>query len=321
MALWSTDDDALGKPKFLNDADKAITVAVDPQEAAANKLTAGWVQILKYTDAQGKQRRKTVPLIACGTISFDGDSTSIDDDLSSNSGFNTSYPIPGSGEWLTAEYVLDPIVYNQFDSNVNETYYFQSTPPSEIPGRTVGLLRSKYDGNFCENAMDTVSSYDLSFFNTRQGQALATIQDTSGGWGQQMDGDVLGESQFSVEWKGYIRLNNDQVINDPSSQMNGYGGDDWQFFVESDDTCAVWIGSDATTQTLSAETAIVSGSNSLERSQPIRLDSGWYPIRIWFSEFSGGCKFQLYALSSHGDKWQLGDNNIDLAYSAPRNGY
>ena len=71
MSLWSTTE----KPKHLTDAEKAITVGVDAAEAAANNLTAGWVQIQEYTDAQGNARRKSVTLVAMGSIPTDGDTS------------------------------------------------------------------------------------------------------------------------------------------------------------------------------------------------------------------------------------------------------
>ena len=76
MSLWSTTD----KPKYLSQADAAITIGVDPAEAAANNLLAGWTRIKEYTDAQGNPRRKSETLVAMGTIPTDGN-VAITDDL------------------------------------------------------------------------------------------------------------------------------------------------------------------------------------------------------------------------------------------------
>lgn len=81
MSLWSTTE----KPKHLTDAEKASVVGVDAAEAAANNLTAGWVQIQEYTDAQGNARRKSVTLVAMGSIPTDGN-TAITDDLGGGGG-------------------------------------------------------------------------------------------------------------------------------------------------------------------------------------------------------------------------------------------
>ncbi len=88
MSLWSTTE----KPKHLTEAEKATVAGIDPAEAAANHLTAGWVQIQEYTDAQGNARRKSVTLVAMGTIPSDGN-TSIDGETSSGGAFGaTLYP-------------------------------------------------------------------------------------------------------------------------------------------------------------------------------------------------------------------------------------
>jgi len=81
MSLWSTTE----KPKHLTDAEKALVVGVDAAEAAVNNLTAGWVQIQEYTDAQGNARRKSVTLVAMGSIPTDGN-TSISDELGGGGG-------------------------------------------------------------------------------------------------------------------------------------------------------------------------------------------------------------------------------------------
>lgn len=77
MSLWAMTDDAAGKPKYLNTADKAATVGVDATEAsvAANKAkgitTPGWTKYTTYTDAQGNTRHKAESLVAAGSMSGD----------------------------------------------------------------------------------------------------------------------------------------------------------------------------------------------------------------------------------------------------------
>ena len=77
MALWNTTDEAGSKPKFLSEADKAVTVGVDIGEAAANRAkglrTPGWNKHTTYTDSQGNTRYKTECLVAGKSMTLDAE--------------------------------------------------------------------------------------------------------------------------------------------------------------------------------------------------------------------------------------------------------
>lgn len=72
MSLFTMNDEEAGKPKYLSDADKALTFGVDRAEAAnpTNRAkgikTPGWNKIVSYTDAQGKLRNKVEVLVVAG---------------------------------------------------------------------------------------------------------------------------------------------------------------------------------------------------------------------------------------------------------------
>jgi hypothetical protein len=74
MSLWSNTDAADSKPKYLSDAEKALTAGVSVEEAgvAANKAKGvqhpGWVRNVTYTDANGNVRNKTETLVAMGSM-------------------------------------------------------------------------------------------------------------------------------------------------------------------------------------------------------------------------------------------------------------
>lgn len=77
MSLWTTTDNAGGKPQYLNASEKTATVGVSVAEAqlannrAAGIKTPGWNTTLTYTDSDGNTRNKTEVLVA-----FGGDITS-----------------------------------------------------------------------------------------------------------------------------------------------------------------------------------------------------------------------------------------------------
>jgi len=217
---------------------------------------------------------------------------------------DTSYPTPGSGTYRGASLALDGIFYADIAVPTAATGAVDS-----VQNSASGLWRSKYDGNFCPYSSNTVGSYDLTYFNGKT--PLASLADTYISWGVQQDGPNQGQHNFSMEWLGYINL---------TSQ-------NWNFYVESDDTCAVWIG-DAAVSGFSAENCLVSSSNkslptnaasSRSNNTLIFDNSKWYPIRIWFSEFGGNCKFQLYALGADGTKLQ--GNAINTQFNNTTKGF
>jgi hypothetical protein len=77
MSLWTKTDDANGKPKYLNTADKAATAGISVAEAQiqGNKdkgvAHAGWVKNSTYTDSSGRTRNKTEVLVAMSSITGD----------------------------------------------------------------------------------------------------------------------------------------------------------------------------------------------------------------------------------------------------------
>lgn len=307
MSLWKKTDTSDGKPKYLSDTDKSQTIGIDvvettDSEAASRGLKSpGWVKYRTYTDGQGNTRHKSEILVAMRTFNADSNST-LSDDLGL---INTDYPIPGSGTYRTAAVALSGVSYADIGTPATLTGGITT-----VDNSIAGLYRSKYDGNFTIDALDTVSQYDLNWFTGKT--PLKSIADEFLSWGAQDDGPGLGESLFSIEWKGYIKL--------PTTQK-------WNFYVESDDTCAVWLGDEAITG-FSAANCLVSSSNkglpgnasTSRSSKSLTMDNTkYYPIRIWFSEFTGGCKFQIYALGENGSK--LNGDDIVLAYNDTTKGF
>ena len=220
---------------------------------------------------------------------------------------NGDYPVPGSGTWKTAATALTGITYAAIG-----TPYNPGGNVATVSNTAAGLLRKKYDGNFTSSSNALPATWTYNFFDTAT--FIKEIADDYVSWGQQTDGSGLGESLFSVEWKGYVQV--------PTTQ-------NYNFYAESDDHIAMWIGSAATgtpadnTRLLgsnnksmpgNAATAGVYGANS------VTLTAGqWYPVRIWFSEHTGGCKAQVYAQGADGTK--LNGEDLTWAYNTATGGY
>lgn len=218
---------------------------------------------------------------------------------------NLDYPIPGSGDYRSGATALSGITY----ANIG-TPYAPTGDITTVTNSVGGLYRSKYDGNFCAAPLNTVGAYDLNWFVGKT--PMKSVADTSLSWGDQSDGDNAGENHFSIEWKGYINV--------PTTQ-------NYNMYIESDDTTAVWIGSSAVSG-FNAGNCIVSSSNkglpgqasSSRSANSMTLDSTkWYPIRIWFSEFGGGCKCQIYLQGADGTT--LNGAALNLAYNSATGGF
>jgi hypothetical protein len=222
---------------------------------------------------------------------------------------NGDYPVPGSGDtpYKLGATGLAGITY----ANVG-TPYNPGGNIATVSNSASGLWRTKYDGNFTAASNSAPATWTYNFFSTAT--AIKSIADTYVSWGQQTDGAGLGEHNFSMEWKGYIQV--------PTTQ-------NYNFYAESDDHIAMWIGTAATgtpanaTRLLGsnnknmpsdAATAGVRGTNS------VTLTAGqWYPVRVWFSEHTGGCKAQIYAQGANGAKFS--GSELTLAYNTATSGY
>lgn len=229
-----------------------------------------------------------------------GTNTDLDDkDDFEGDEINGDYPVPGSGGYRSAAVALNGITY----ANKGTPY----APGSEVDtvwNAQTGLRRAKYDGNFSATSSSAPSTWNYSFFDTAD--FIKGIDDTYVSWGQQVDGPGRGESLFSIEWRGYVQV--------PTTQ-------NYNFYAESDDHIAMWIG-DAATGAPADNTRLLGSSNKVLpgdantagvcNANSVTLIAGkWYPVRIWFSEHQGGCKAQIYAQGANGTKF----NGSDLTFA------
>jgi hypothetical protein len=83
MALWTSVDEAAGKPKNLTTTEKdsvyGVSVAEAGTAAAQSKglNTPGWVKYTTYEDSEGNTRHKSEVLVAFATITGDGEDDAI----------------------------------------------------------------------------------------------------------------------------------------------------------------------------------------------------------------------------------------------------
>jgi hypothetical protein len=215
-----------------------------------------------------------------------------------------NYPVPGSGIYQTGTDGLAGITYGTLG-----TPYTPASVDS-VPGTpTVGLRRYKYyDKNAGYSWNGTLSpgglpgTWDMTFPTGYP--FVKSTQDTYVSWGQQTD--TPENTNFNIEWKGYFQA--------PATA-------NFNMYITSDDDSVVWVGNNAydgnyTNSNFAVRTSNVRTGNT----NTMQLTATkWYPIRIWFAEYQGGCKFQIFFQQANGTKF----NGSDLTwnYNTATGGY
>ena len=219
--------------------------------------------------------------------------------------FDTTYPVPGSGTYSNATVAMNGITFSNIGVPAAATGGVIT-----VDNSVAGLLRSKYDGNFSPSSDATINTWNMNFFGTAL--HLADVVDTYVSWGAQTDGSRLGQNHFSAEWKGYVKV--------PTTQ-------NYNFYSESDDENAFWIGTNAVSgftnsnyNGYSSNKTMPANAANCHAVTSLTMDSTkWYPVRIWFTEFGGGCKFQIYAIGQDGTK--LTGHDLTWCHNSVTNGY
>ena len=224
---------------------------------------------------------------------------------------NGDYPVPGSG--TITPYKLGATGLSGIAYANKGTPFNPGANVATVANSASGLYRTKYNANFTSASNSAPSTWTYNFFGTAT--AIKSIADTYVSWGQQLDGPGLGESLFSMEWKGYVQV--------PTTQ-------NYNFYGESDDHIAMWIGTNALnapadgTYLFASNNKTLPGSGEITgatvTSNSVTLTAGqWYPVRIWFSEHTGGCKAQIYAQGADGAKFA--GSELTFAYNTATGGY
>ena len=312
----------LGSKKFLcSDSDGNTAICFLVEKASANLATGEMTITIKYdnnTTAQvtkiaahlvtvnGQQKDWSfavsntdgfVQIEEAGTNSAMDDATDLEgDDFVGDK----DYPIPGSGDYVDS-------------ADITATYSAWGTPANisttgsltTIPNSVSGLYRTKWKGMMLGLPNTGPSGWDMTFPNSDYQYVKDTV-DTYGGFGAQ--NDVAPNTQFSLEWKGYIKV--------PTTQA-------WNFVFDSDDDVAMWIGPGAKSPTNANYHAWASGGSQdvdAHATNGLILNAAkWYPIRIWFSENTVNCNMQIYAIGANGTK--LNGADLQFAHNSTTKGY
>jgi len=216
-----------------------------------------------------------------------------------------NYPVPGSGGYQTGNDGLDGISYSSAG-----TPYVPGSSVTTVPGTpATGLLRYKYfdktagiSWNGTNSPGAPPSGWDMTFPTAYP--YVKNIADTYISWGQQTD--TPETTNFNMQWLGYFQA--------PSTG-------NFNMFITSDDDSVVWVGTTALAGNYTNSNFAVTTSNTITRNtNTMQLTaSRWYPIRIWFAEYQGGCGFQLFLQKSDGTNYNGTD--ITWAYNSVTGGF
>jgi len=285
----------------LAEGEMTITVKYDDNSTAqitkiaahlvtANDHQEGWTFTVSNSDGLVQIEEAGTNTAMYGATNLEGD------DFVGN----RDYPAPGSGAYVASAGILTTYSAWGTPANISTTGSLTT-----IPNSVSGLYRTKWKGMMLGTPNTGPSGWDMTFPNANY-QFVKGTTDTYGGFGAQ--NDVAPNTQFSLEWKGYIKV--------PTTQA-------WNFVFDSDDDVAMWIGPGAKTPTNANYHAWGSGVGqnvTARATNGVILNSAkWYPIRIWFSENTGSCNMQVFAIGANGTK--LNGSDLQFAYNGTTLGY
>lgn len=220
-------------------------------------------------------------------------------------GMDRNAPLPLSGTLFTTA-TSGLAAYT-----VKGTPYDPGGSTGTIANSTSGLYRKKYVGVPYTAAGDT-STWNMNFFSTSTSISTADKEvDTLVSFGQR--DDLPYEDGYSFEWKGYIYADTTATYNTA---------------ITCDDDVVMWIGSaalaPATTNAHHKQAYINQGQVGYNTNGLTLTGGQYYPVRIWFAEYGGSERFQLFMNRSTGTVTLLGGtgtNAITYAHNSATKGY
>ena len=206
-------------------------------------------------------------------------------------------PAPGSG---------DPDISLNVDTGSVGTPIDKSSEGfSSINNPVLGLWREKFAGNSgipvegheFYPLPSPGEDIDPTFLDGKRPGAFGK-PDVYVSFGSQ---DTPNEDFYMFEWKGYFKASG-----------NGPGTAEYNFWTESDDDMIMWIG-DAAVSGFTVANSHVSGTNELSKNNnSVTLNKEWYyPVRIWFNEYSGFEKSLLWWAYAGDGSAHLGNDSVN----------
>jgi hypothetical protein len=290
-------DDDFNNSHFVRVVSSTSNNTITVKDIDSNTL--GTVLLYAAGDIIVIEKKPTDKLTSSGNVIASGSHGIPDESIYDP---DSDYPVPNSGDYQTAANAFSGMSYSTF-----------GTPAAVTGGITTvnnsssGLFRKKYNGHYTSSLGAGPSGWDMAFPTGYT--FIKSIADPYVSWGFQID--TASQENFSMEWKGYIKVPVTQTYN---------------FYTEQDDDCVVWLGTNALEGNITSSNSIMYGSNqsmpgsATHNVNGLTMDSTkWYPIRLWFTEYSGGSKFQIFLIGQDGTK--LNGSTLQLSYNSSTGGY
>lgn len=187
-------------------------------------------------------------------------------------GLDYTFPAAGGGNYLTDTSTFGGIYVN---TALQGTAYDPGSGVDSIPNVSSGWIRRRIQTG---NLGGLYGAPGVGPF-ANPSNVVNTTTDPWGGFGFLNDGT---QENYALEWLGYWQ----------APQTGNYN-----FAIQSDDRAWFWIGNNALAGTFFWSNSQASSDNGAGlNSNSIAAVSGkYYPIRMWFQEFSGAEYCQVYA--------------------------
>lgn len=281
----------------------AHRISVNPISTGTTTVgmaTAGWTFATSTTDTLWQIEEAGTDTTVTGDIDLEGDDGPV-----LPFGMDRNAPLPGSGDLFTTA-TSGIVAYT-----VKGTPYDPGSATATVTNSTAGLYRKKYVGDAFTAAGNT-ATWNMTFFSTATYISTPDHEvDTFVSFGQR--DDLPYEDHYSFEWKGYIYADTTATYNTA---------------ITCDDDVLLWIGDGALTPTkLNAhhKQAYVNQGVVGYNTNGLTLTGGmYYPVRIWFGEFGGSERFQLFMNRSTGTTTILGGTGTEAivyAHNSATQGY
>ena len=308
----------------LEPGEMSITVKYDDlttgqiTKIARHRVTVDGISIPWTFDASTSDGK--VQMEEAGTDSYFTSATDLEgDDPVIPAGMDRNEPLAGSGgsnNTVPGTFAATSTYVTAFNATGMTYRDISATALDSITNETSGLYRRKYVGNFSTtylNATTPTWDFNVNYMKTPANGPISTADkevDIYGGFGSRSD--LSAENNYAFEWKGYIQA--------PATG-------NFNFFATVDDDCVFWIGAPASATTLGKTTSTYlfaqTGGSRNGTTQGVAMTANkWYPIRIWFQEWSGAEKLQLGAsCSANATRYGLGGTNFNFAHNSATKGY
>jgi hypothetical protein len=281
----------------------AHRISVNPDtnnNTTVGMYTAGWTFSTSTTDTLWQIEEAGTSTAMTTSIDLEGD-----DGPTLPFGMDRNAPLPGSGSLFTTS-TSGIVAYT-----VKGTPYNPGSGIASVTNSTPGLYRKKYVGDAFTAAGNT-STWNMTFFSTATYISTPDHEvDTFVSFGQR--DDLPYEDHYSFEWKGYIYADTTATYNTA---------------ITCDDDVIMWVGdaalAPAKTNAHHAQAYVNQGVVGYNTNGLTLTGGMYYPVRIWFGEFGGSERFQLFMNRSTGTTTILGGtgtNAITFAHNSATKGY